>query len=66
MRQGGTSHSTHAPPPTPAAIRSLLMLELKFAALRDRLYAERMEEAAGEEEMLLKGACGGFGKAMRD
>lgn len=32
------------------------MLELKFAALRDRLYVERMEEAAAEEEMVLNGA----------
>ena len=31
------------------------MLELKFAALRDRLYVERMEEAAAEEEMIHKG-----------
>ncbi len=36
-------------------MRNLLMLELKFAALRDRLYVERMEEAAAEEEMVLKG-----------
>lgn len=32
------------------------MLELKFAALRDRLYIERMEEAAEEEELLLNGS----------
>ena len=31
------------------------MLELNFAALRDQLYIERMEEAAAEEEMILKG-----------
>ena len=48
-------HSSHAPPPPPAAMRSLLELELKFAALRDKLYLERMEEAAAEEEMLLNG-----------
>nr|XP_019009739.1 uncharacterized protein I206_05299 [Kwoniella pini CBS 10737]OCF48520.1 hypothetical protein I206_05299 [Kwoniella pini CBS 10737] len=48
-------HSTHAPPPTTANMRALMMLELKFAALRDRLYIERMEEAAAEEEMILNG-----------
>lgn len=31
------------------------MLEIKLAALRDRLYVERMEEAAKEEEMILNG-----------
>lgn len=36
-------------------MRSLLMLEIKFAALRDKLYVERMEEAAAEEEMIIKG-----------
>jgi hypothetical protein len=36
-------------------MRALLQLELKFAALRDRLYIERMEEAAEEEEMILNG-----------
>jgi len=36
-------------------MRGLLMLELKFAALRDKLYIERMEEAAKEEEMVLNG-----------
>ncbi|WWC64126.1 uncharacterized protein I303_106734 [Kwoniella dejecticola CBS 10117] len=48
-------HSSHAPPPTTANMRALVMLELKFAALRDRLYIERMEEAAAEEEMILNG-----------
>jgi hypothetical protein len=48
-------HSSHAQPPSSAVIRQLLMLELKFAALRDRLYVERMEEAAREEEMVLSG-----------
>jgi hypothetical protein len=43
-------------PPTPQAIRALLALEIKFAALRDRLYVERLEEAAREEEMILDGA----------
>ncbi|WWC91313.1 uncharacterized protein L201_006256 [Kwoniella dendrophila CBS 6074] len=52
---GKSSHSTHAPPPTSASMRALVMLELKFAALRDRLYIERMEEAAAEEEMILNG-----------
>ena len=36
-------------------MRSLLALELKFAALRNKLYLERIEEAAAEEEMLLNG-----------
>ena len=36
-------------------MRALLALEVKFAALRDRLYIERMEEAAEEEEMILNG-----------
>lgn len=36
-------------------MRAMLKLELKFAALRDRLYIERMEEAAEEEEMILNG-----------
>ncbi|ORY26253.1 hypothetical protein BCR39DRAFT_261639 [Naematelia encephala] len=49
------SHSSHAPPPPPAVIRSLLQLEIKLAKLRDRLYVERMAEAAAEEEMLLNG-----------
>lgn len=49
------AHSSHAPPPSQAAMRALLQLELKFAALRDRLYIERMEEAAEEEEMILNG-----------
>ncbi|BEI83919.1 hypothetical protein CcaverHIS002_0405230 [Cutaneotrichosporon cavernicola] len=48
-------HSSHAPLPTPAAIRALFALEVKFAALRDRLYVERLEEAAREEEMVLNG-----------
>jgi hypothetical protein len=53
------THSSHAPPPSQAAMRAMLTLELKFAALRDRLYIERMEEAAEEEEMILNGkpAC---------
>jgi hypothetical protein len=54
LRFGAHSHTSHAPPPTAAALRSLLMLEIKFAALRDRLYIERMEEAA-EEEMIHDG-----------
>ncbi|RSH95343.1 hypothetical protein EHS25_000430 [Saitozyma podzolica] len=55
LRFGAHSHTSHAPPPTAAALRSLLMLEIKFAALRDRLYIERMEEAAAEEEMIHDG-----------
>ena len=31
------------------------MLELKFAALRDQLYIERIEEAAAEEDMVFRG-----------
>ncbi|KLT39723.1 hypothetical protein CC85DRAFT_179074 [Cutaneotrichosporon oleaginosum] len=53
--QSRTGHSSHAPLPTPAAIRALFALEVKFAALRDRLYVERLEEAAREEEMILNG-----------
>ena len=37
-------------------MRQLFILELKFAALRDKLYVERMEEAAAEEDMVVKGA----------
>lgn len=48
-------HSSHAPPPSAAAMRGFLALEVKFAALRDRLYVERLEEAAREEEMILNG-----------
>lgn len=33
----------------------MLALEIKFASLRDRLYVERLEEAAREEEMILNG-----------
>jgi hypothetical protein len=33
----------------------MVALEVKFAALRDRLYVERLEEAAKEEEMILNG-----------
>lgn len=36
-------------------MRALFALEVKFAALRDRLYVERLEEAAREEEMILNG-----------
>ncbi len=55
-----THHSSHAPPPSQAHIRELFRLELKFAALRDQLYVERMEEVAAEEEMILNGelVCG--------
>jgi hypothetical protein len=56
----GHSHSSHAPPPTKEAIRSLINLEIKFAALRDSLYEERLEEAAIEEEMVLNGMCLGW------
>ena len=49
------SHPSHAPPPTSAHMRALLILELKFAALRDKLFIERMEEAAAEEQMVLDG-----------
>jgi hypothetical protein len=48
-------HSSHPPPPTSAAVKALFGLEIKFAALRDRLYIERMEETAAEEEMILNG-----------
>lgn len=39
-------------------MQALLSLEVKFAALRDRLYVERMEETAAEEEMILDGESG--------
>jgi hypothetical protein len=48
-------HSSHPPPPNSAAVKALLGLEIKFAALRDQLYVERMEETAAEEEMILNG-----------
>lgn len=54
------AHSSHAPPPTPAAMRALLLVELKFAALRDRIYLERMDEAAAEESMVLDGTYMSF------
>nr|ODN90656.1 hypothetical protein L203_01767 [Cryptococcus depauperatus CBS 7841] len=50
----GKNH-LHAPLPPPAALRELLLLEVKLAELRNCLYVERMEEAAEEEEMVLKG-----------
>lgn len=50
-------HSSHPQPPTSAAVKALFGLEIKFAALRDRLYIERMEETAAEEEMILNGEC---------
>jgi hypothetical protein len=36
-------------------VKALFGLEIKFAALRDRLYVERMEETAAEEKMILNG-----------
>lgn len=48
-------HSSHAPAPSSSAVKALFGLEIKFAALRDRLYVERMEETAAEEEMILNG-----------
>ncbi|EIW67012.1 hypothetical protein M231_07141 [Tremella mesenterica] len=54
-RSTGHAHSSHAPPPTPAMMKELLRLEIKLAALRDKLYVERMEETVAEEEMILKG-----------
>lgn len=48
-------HSSHPPPPNSAAVKALFGLEIKFAALRDQLYLERMEETAAEEEMILNG-----------
>jgi hypothetical protein len=50
------AHSSHPPPPSAEAVKALFLIELKLAALRDKLYIERMEEAAEEEQMLLDGA----------
>ena len=36
-------------------MKELLRLEMKLAALRDKLYIERMEETAAEEEMIING-----------
>ena len=50
-------------------MKALFGLEIKFAALRDRLYVERMEETAAEEEMILNGMfClpDGWGLMSRD
>jgi len=50
-------------------VKALFGLEIKFAALRDRLYVERMEETAAEEEMILNGMfClpGQWGLMSRD
>ena len=33
---------------------------MKLAALRDKLYIERMEETAAEEEMIISGKSGVF------
>lgn len=49
------AHSSHPPPPSTEAVKALFLIELKLAALRDKLYIERMEEAAEEEQMLLDG-----------
>lgn len=41
--------------PTLEALAALLKIEIKFAALRDQLYIERMNEITKEEEMVVKG-----------
>ncbi|WVQ75453.1 hypothetical protein IAR50_005078 [Cryptococcus sp. DSM 104548] len=50
---GHSKHLPHGPAPPPAAMKELLMLEVKFAELRNCLYLEQMEEAAAEEDMIL-------------
>ncbi|PWN39705.1 hypothetical protein IE81DRAFT_326263, partial [Ceraceosorus guamensis] len=37
------------------AMEALTKIEISFAALRDRLYVERMEEVNKESEMILDG-----------
>jgi hypothetical protein len=37
------------------ALAALLKIEIKFAALRDQLYIERMNEITKEEEMVMNG-----------
>jgi hypothetical protein len=37
------------------ALAALLKIEIKFAALRDQLYVERMNEITKEEEMVMNG-----------
>lgn len=39
------------------AMEALTRIEIAFAALRDRLYVERMAEVNRESEMILDGAC---------
>jgi hypothetical protein len=41
--------------PTLEALAALLKIEIKFAALRDQLYIERMNEITKEEEMVVNG-----------
>jgi hypothetical protein len=37
------------------ALQALLQIEVKFAALRDQLYVERMDELSREEEIIADG-----------
>jgi hypothetical protein len=37
------------------ALQALLQIEIKFAALRDQLYVERMDELSREEEIIADG-----------
>jgi hypothetical protein len=37
------------------ALQSLLQIEVKFAALRDQLYVEKMDELSREEEVIADG-----------
>ncbi|KAJ9106292.1 hypothetical protein QFC21_001437 [Naganishia friedmannii] len=59
-----TSHPLERPPstlssapsqPTLEALAALIKIEIKFAALRDQLYIERMNEITKEEEMVTNG-----------
>lgn len=58
------SHPLERPPstlssapsqPTLEALAALLKIEIKFAALRDQLYIERMNEITKEEDMVTTG-----------
>lgn len=55
-----SGHSAHAPPPTSDAMRAMFLLEVKFAALRDQLYIDRMDEAAREEDLILNGSYSSY------
>jgi hypothetical protein len=45
-------------------MRAMFLLELKFAALRDQLYIDRMDEAAREEDLILNGSYSSYTSTM--